>query len=249
MKISPLLKLIVLVNVIFCFNCSNTQIDNTPMVTIEKLVFNPFQVNTFIIYDETKECVIVDAACYGSDEEQILADFIKDKGLKPVHLIDTHCHIDHILGNRFAATTYNLELSAHRDSEFFVERSLESAAMYGFKLENPLMPSIYLKEGDEVKFGNSKLKIAEAPGHANGSICLISEEGNFVVTGDVLFKDSIGRTDLPTGDLDLLLSNIKEKLFVLDKDMKVHPGHGPETSIGYEKQNNPFVKGFDKGIE
>ncbi len=211
------------------------------MITVNQLVFNGFQVNTYILSDETKECVIVDAANYEQRENQKLADFIEKNGLKPVLHINTHCHVDHVLGGAFVEEKYGLGVSIHPDSNGFILKAKEQAMMYGFNLNKTANISNFINEGEKIKFGNSELDIIYTPGHAAGSICIISHNDEFVITGDVLFHESIGRTDLPTGDFDLLKNNILNKLFTLPDVYTVYPGHGPETSIGHEKGNNPFL--------
>lgn len=211
------------------------------MITVNQLVFNGFQVNTYVLSDETKECVIIDAANYDQRENQKLADFIENKGLKPVLHINTHCHVDHVLGGAFVEEKYGIGVSIHPDSNGFILKAKEQAMMYGFNLNKIANTSNFINEGDKIKFGNSELDIIYTPGHAAGSICIISHPDEFVITGDVLFHESIGRTDLPTGDFDMLKNNILTKLFILPDVYTVYPGHGPETSIGHEKGNNPFL--------
>lgn len=211
------------------------------MITVNQLVFNGFQVNTYVLSDETKECVIIDAANYDQRENQKLADFIENKGLKPVLHINTHCHVDHVLGGAFVEEKYGIGVSIHPDSNGFILKAKEQAMMYGFNLNKIANISNYINEGEKIKFGNSELDIIYTPGHAAGSICIISHPDEFVITGDVLFHESIGRTDLPTGDFDMLKNNILTKLFILPDVYTVYPGHGPETSIGHEKGNNPFL--------
>jgi len=211
------------------------------MIQIKKFVFNPFQVNTYVLYDETKECVIIDAACSDEEEEARLSNFIDQMGLKPVLLLCTHAHIDHVLGNTFVAKRYNLKLSAHEDGKMYLADAPAYAASFGLTLNEVLQPTHFLQDNDLIQFGNSSLKVLFAPGHANGSLCFYSEADSFVVSGDVLFYQSIGRTDLPGGDYDVLKNSIWSKLFVLPDDTIVYPGHGPETNIGSEKVSNPFV--------
>lgn len=211
------------------------------MITVNQLVFNGFQVNTYILNDETNECIIIDAANYDQRENQKLSGFIENKGLKPVMHINTHCHVDHVLGGAFVEEKYGLGVSMHPDSEGFLLKAREQAMMYGFNLNKTAKISSYVNEGDIIKFGNSELEIIYTPGHAAGSICIISHKDEFVITGDVLFYESIGRTDLPTGNYDLLKNNILNKLFILPDVYTVYPGHGSETSIGHEKGNNPFI--------
>lgn len=211
------------------------------MITVNQLVFNGFQVNTYILNDETNECIIIDAANYDQRENQKLSSFIEKKGLKPVMHINTHCHVDHVLGGAFVEEKYGIGASLHPDSEGFLLKAREQAMMYGFNLNKTAKISSYLNEGDIIRFGNSELEIIYTPGHAAGSICIISHKDEFVVTGDVLFHESIGRTDLLTGNYDLLKNNILSKLFILPDVYTVYPGHGNETSIGHEKGNNPFL--------
>lgn len=211
------------------------------MVTIKQLVFNGFQVNTYLLWDETKECVIIDAANSNTAEDQRLTEIIEKELLNPVLHINTHCHVDHVLGGSFVENKFGLGVSIHPESQGFLAKAKDQAAMYGFLLDATANVSQLLKDGDKVKFGNSELEIVYTPGHAAGSICLINHESKFVITGDVLFCDSIGRTDLPTGNFDVLKHSIENKLFTLPDVYTVYPGHGPDTSIGYERINNPFL--------
>ncbi len=211
------------------------------MTEIKRFTFNPFQVNTYLLWDETKECAIVDPGCYDEKEKSAITDFIEKEGLKPVVLVNTHSHIDHIVGNEFISEKYNLEITAHEAGKRFAENAHQNAFVYGFSGVGFLTPQKHLEEGDKVTFGSSELEVLDTPGHADGSICLVNHKDKFVIAGDVLFMQGIGRTDLPSGNYDLLLKNIKEKLFTLDNDYTVYPGHGPETTIGMEKNSNPFL--------
>ncbi len=211
------------------------------MIQIKTFPFNPFQVNTYVLYDETGECVIIDASCYESFEENLLKNFISDNKLTPVALLNTHCHIDHILGNNFIHEHFNLKPRTHKDGIAFLDNAREYGEAFGFKIKEPVRPELFLEEGLLVTFGNQQLKVLETPGHAAGSVCLYHVEENFVVAGDVLFQHSIGRTDLPTGDFQLLIKSIQEKLMILPGDTKVYCGHGPATTIDEEKNNNPFL--------
>lgn len=211
-------------------------------MTVDFFTFNPFQENTYILSDETKQCIIIDPGCYDSNEKDELAAFIENQKLKPVKLINTHCHIDHVLGNKFIADKYNLQLELN-----FLEIPLlravgNYASMYGIYCDPSPEPFALLKEGDVLKFGNTSLQILLTPGHSPGSICLYNEKEKLLIAGDVLFQMSIGRTDLPGGDYDTLIKSIREKLFILPDDVKVCPGHGPATTIGFEKKNNPFLQ-------
>jgi len=210
------------------------------MITIQGFTFNPFSENTYILFDETKECVIIDPGCSNKSEQEDMVQFISDEGLKPVRLLNTHCHIDHVFGNTFIAKKYNLGLEIHKDDLQTLHSLPQVSHLYGLNAEESVEPANFLNEGDQIKFGNSVLDIFFTPGHSPGSIVFVSHKDKFVIGGDVLFYGSIGRTDLPGGDHQTLLSSIREKLFVLNDDYAVFSGHGQETSIGFEKKNNPF---------
>lgn len=211
------------------------------MIQIHRLTFNSFMVNSYFLYDETKECIAVDAACYDPSEKQEIIEFLEKNKLKLTRHINTHCHIDHVLGNQFIAETFKIHPEYHKASIPFFFTAREIGISFGYRLEQIPDARGYLEDGEEVKFGNSSIKVLYTPGHAEGSICLYDKERGFIITGDVLFKDTIGRTDLPGSNFDTLMDNIKNKLFSLPDDTVVYPGHGPETSIGYEKMNNPFI--------
>lgn len=210
---------------------------------IEIIPQNPWQVNTIILWDETGECIIIDPGCFDAAEKQQIVDFVTTNGLRPVRLLHTHLHLDHVFGTGFIAEKYNLKPEAHPDDEFFINQTKDYAAQFGVTIEqNPPGLGGYLNEGEELTFGNSTLRIIHLPGHSPGGVAFYNENDKILVSGDVLFKDSIGRTDLPGGNLDTLLSNIKNKLFTLPDDTVVYPGHGPDTTIGYEMEENPFFK-------
>tara|TARA_B100000795_G_scaffold175671_1_gene132721 strand:- start:485 stop:1123 length:639 start_codon:yes stop_codon:yes gene_type:complete len=212
------------------------------MIHIKKFTFNPFRENTYIAFDETKECIIVDPGCYDENENSILKTFIEQENLKPVALINTHCHLDHVFGNKFVADSYNLSPLMHKLDLPMLEYAPLAASKYGVYLGELPEVTNFIEEGDIVKFGNSEFEIIFTPGHAPGHVCLVSKKENITLSADVLFHLSIGRTDLPMGDHETLLSSIREKLFTLDPEMVIYPGHGPKTSIGFEKANNPFLK-------
>ncbi|MGQ8338719.1 MBL fold metallo-hydrolase [Sunxiuqinia sp. A32] len=211
------------------------------MIQIQKFTFNPVQENTYLLYDETGECIIIDAGCHFDYEKEELDSFITDKGLKPVKLVNTHCHFDHILGITHCRTKYKIPFYAHQADEFLIENAVAHGDRFAVPVEPIDKPDHYLDEGDLVEFGNSKLEIIHVPGHAPGSLVFHQPEQQFILVGDVLFYGSIGRTDLPQGSFEQLISNIKNKLFILPNETVVYSGHGPETSIGFEKQNNPFL--------
>ena len=212
------------------------------MTAIASFVFNPFQENTYILYDETKECIIIDPGCYTPNEEEQLTQFIDSHELNPVQLINTHCHVDHVFGNSFVAKQYGLKLAINELELPVLERATDAGAMFGVQVTPSPKPEIYLKEGEKVKFGNSELDVLFTPGHSPGEISFYCKQDDFVIAGDVLFLQSIGRTDLPGGDYNTLITSIKEKLLPLGDDTKVYSGHGPETTIGFERENNPFLR-------
>ena len=210
---------------------------------IEKLTFNNFMENTFIVYDQTKECIIIDPGCYSEEEKDKLLSFIKSNKLKPTLLINTHCHIDHIFGNNFVNKIWDIELAINKLDLEILNGAHLVAQSYSFNNYEPSpLPSRYIKEGDFITFGQSKLKIIFTPGHAPGHISLYSQKDNFIISGDVLFMNSIGRTDLPGGNYEILIKTIKTKLLTLPEKTKVYCGHGPDTTIDNEKKNNPFLK-------
>ncbi|MCE9539849.1 MAG: MBL fold metallo-hydrolase [Bacteroidetes bacterium] len=211
------------------------------MISIKSFIFGPFQENTYVLYDETKECIIIDPGCYDNRERVELAGFIEDNKLNPVKLINTHCHLDHVFGNGFVADTYTLKLEINKQDLPVLDSYLMSAKMYGLNATPSPQPSVFLNEGDIISFGNSILEILFTPGHSPGSITFYNREQEIMIAGDVLFYGSIGRSDLPGGNSATLISSIKNKLFPLGDNYTVHSGHGPSTTIGFERKNNPFL--------
>ena len=211
------------------------------MLNIKEFTFNPFQENTYILYDSSKECAIVDPGCSNKDEEQKLVDFIESNGLKPVKLLNTHCHIDHILGNHFINTQYNLMPEYHSKETPILEGAKQMSQLYGIAYKESPLAKTFIEEGDKIKFGNTELSILFVPGHSPGHIVFINEEQKVIMGGDVLFYGSIGRTDLPFGDHETLIEMIKKKLFTLNDNYTVYSGHGPKTQLDFEKKHNPFL--------
>ncbi len=212
------------------------------MLQIKVLTFNPVQENTYLLYNELNECIIIDPGCYFDQEKEELKAFIEKNRLKPKMLLNTHCHLDHVFGNKYIAEEYKLTLHLHKNEEQLLEMAPASGLMFNLPFDNYKGELIFLKENDTVSLRDDKLKVIEAPGHSPGSICFYCEEQKFIIGGDVLFQNSIGRTDLPGGSHEDLLENIKEKLFKLPDDVTVYSGHGPATTIGEEKKYNPFLK-------
>ena len=209
---------------------------------IKKFTFNPFQENTFVIWDDTKECIIIDPGCYEISEEKQLVNFVNHKKLIPKILINTHCHIDHILGNEFVSKEWNLDLHLNQLEIPLLESSDKIADTYGFyNYKKYNRKKKLLNQGDKISFGKSTLEILFTPGHSPGHISLLNKDQKIVISGDVLFNGSIGRTDLPGGDFDTLINSIKTKLFLLNDDTLVLCGHGPSTTISKEKNTNPFL--------
>ncbi|MEO1049602.1 MAG: MBL fold metallo-hydrolase [Bacteroidota bacterium] len=210
------------------------------MIEVKSFVFNPFMENTYVLYDETKECIIIDPGCYEDHEKQELSSFIASKELKVSKLINTHCHIDHVFGNHYVKQTYDVELFIHQSDEATLKSVEVYAPNYGFMDYEPTEAEHFLDEGDQVSFGNSTLDMFFVPGHAPGHLAFYNKDQKICIGGDVLFQRSIGRTDLPGGDHDTLIESIHNKMFSLDDDFVVYTGHGPTTTIGEEKRHNPF---------
>ena len=212
------------------------------MLQIASMTFNPFQENTYVLYDGSGSCIIIDPGCYEPEEQDELRSFISNHKLKVEKLINTHCHVDHVLGNEFVKSTYGVDLYIHRLDEPVLRAVTAYAPNYGFNMYQPASVDGYLEEGNDLTLGETTFRILFVPGHAPGHIALYSAENKVLISGDVLFYNSIGRTDLPGGNFDTLERSIREKLYALPDDTIVYPGHGPKTSIGFEKRTNPFVK-------
>lgn len=213
------------------------------MLSIKCFEFNPIMENTYVLYNEAGLCCIIDPGCYFEEERQTLKRFIEDKKLTPVYLLNTHCHLDHVFGNKFVSETWKLQLHLHETEKVVLGFAPKSAEMYGLPFDNYSGEMIYLKDGDIIKIGGDELKVLFTPGHSPGSVSYYNEKDGFLISGDVLFCGSIGRTDLPGGDFATLENSIQTKLYTLPNDTKVYPGHGGSTSIGFEKNNNAFVRG------
>lgn len=211
------------------------------MITIQSFTFNPIQENMYVLYDETKQAVIIDPGCYDDRERNALAAFIEKEGLTPVRLLNTHCHLDHIFGNGFVSKKYNLLPEFNKAEQPIFEAFAATCNLYGMNCDPSPGAGKYIGEGDVIQFGNSSLEIFFTPGHSPGSISFYNRDEKFVIAGDVLFFGSVGRTDLPGGSMDTLLNSINTKLFSLGDDYVVYSGHGPNTNIGYERANNPFL--------
>jgi glyoxylase-like metal-dependent hydrolase (beta-lactamase superfamily II) len=207
---------------------------------IYKLVFSPIEVNTYILVDESGDCAIIDCGCYDKKESEQLEHFIKEKRINPVLLLNTHCHLDHVFGNKFILEKYGLRTFSGELDEINRTNASQHAELFGLTMENPPEPAGFISDNHIVTFGTTELVALHVPGHTSGSFAFYSEKNNCVFTGDALFAGSIGRTDLPDGDYDTLIESIKCKLFVLPPLTVVYPGHGNETTIGREMKSNPF---------
>lgn len=211
------------------------------MISVHHFAFNPLAENTYVLYDETTECIIIDPGCYDRGEQDMLVSFIREQQLQPVLLLNTHCHIDHVLGNKFVHDMYGLTPEFHRLEEQVLNAMIPYAASTGLVYDPSPAAGRFLEEGGKIAFGKEELDILLTPGHSPGSLSFFSADSRFVIAGDVLFQGSIGRTDLPGGNFDTLIESIKVQLFPLGDDVKVFPGHGPATNIGFERENNPFL--------
>ena len=210
-------------------------------MNIKKFEFNMFPVNTYLIWDETNEAVIIDPGMFFATEKEQLKQFIADKGLKLKYLINTHLHLDHILGNPFVCHEYGLKPLANQEDEFWLDNAAQQSRMFGFELpEDQVALGGYLNEGDQISFGNTTLEVILVPGHSPGHLVFYNKKSGDAFAGDVLFQGSVGRADLQGGNFTQLKENIIKKLFILPNETVIHPGHGPSTTIGNEKLYNPF---------
>lgn len=209
---------------------------------IKKFVFNLFQENTFVIWDkDSMEAAIVDPGCYTENEKEQLKDFISSNNLKVKYLINTHCHIDHLLGNAFVQKEYKPDYLIHEADLFLIDVQYEHCKNYGLELEHFEKPNLTINKDSKLKLGSLEIDLLFTPGHSPGEICLYHKESKNCITGDVLFKEGIGRTDLWGGEYFTLMESIQDVLFNLPDDTIIYPGHGPASSIGHEKNNNPFI--------
>lgn len=212
------------------------------MISLQGFTFNPVRENTYVLYDETLDCVIIDPGMYEAEEQNLLVRFIKEKGLRPVLLLNTHCHYDHVFGNKFVYDNWGLKPRFHQGELMVLQAIPGYLPAMGLQYELSPEPEVFLQETGKVVFGTSELELIFAPGHSPAHLCFYAREDNFLIGGDVLFYNSIGRTDLPGGNHSQLISSIKNNLFILPDDCEVYPGHGQPTSIGFEKLHNPFLQ-------
>ncbi|MDD6209167.1 MAG: MBL fold metallo-hydrolase [Bacteroidales bacterium] len=212
------------------------------MIHVKVFEFNQFPVNTYLLWDETNEAVLIDCGCIFPEEKNELTDYINTHHLSIKYLLNTHLHLDHAIGNNFFFKQYGLKPLVHQDDVTKLPTIAQQGIPFGIKITEPdVEAERYLKAGDVIHFGNSKLEVLHVPGHSPGSIVFYSPDDHFIISGDVLFRQSIGRTDLWGGDRNLLIQGIRNKLLTLPDDTIVYPGHGPTTTIGYEKKHNPYL--------
>lgn len=211
------------------------------MLNIKSFVFNPVQENTYLLYNASGQCIIIDPGCYFDAEKDELTQFIKERGLRPEMLLNTHCHLDHVFGNKYLAEAYSLIPRIAEGEKPVLEYAPVSALMYNLPFDNYTGTLDFIEEGDIITLGQDKLEVIAAPGHSPAHLCFYCREQHFLIGGDVLFQGSIGRTDLPGGDHRQLIDNIKNKLFTLPDETVVYSGHGPATTIGEEKRHNPYL--------
>ncbi len=208
---------------------------------VHTFTFSSWQENTYILYDDTKECIIIDPGCNSEHERMQLVNYLEEHNLTPVKLVNTHCHIDHVLGNKFVSEKYGLELTSHKGEQVMLDNMVQVATMYNTDYEPGPNIKQFLDEGDLLTFGKTELAVYFTPGHSPASISFYHAPSKQLIAGDVLFLGSIGRTDLPGGNMETLLSSIRTKFFPLPDDVIVYSGHGPTTTIGAEKRSNPFL--------
>ena len=211
------------------------------MLKIKSFTFNPFEENTYVISDESSECIILDPGCYSMEEKREIENYIFSNKLKPVKILLTHAHIDHILGNNFITGKYGIPIQMSSIETALLKAAPEYGRMWGIEAEPSPDPELFVQDGIDIKFGETVLKTIFTPGHSPGSFSYYHVETKNLFSGDVLFMQSIGRTDLPGGDYETLIRSIKEKFFRLDDEVIVHSGHGPFTTIGSERRHNPFL--------
>jgi len=212
------------------------------MFQLQTFEFSPIQENTYLLYNELNDCIIIDPGCYFEEEREMLATFIESKKLKPILLLNTHCHLDHVFGNKFVAETYGLIPHIHPLEKKLLEYAPTSGLMYNMPFDNYTGDLAYIDEGSILKAGEDELETIFTPGHSPGSLSFYCKKQSFIISGDVLFQRSLGRTDLPGGDHATLIRSIQEKLMILPDETIVHSGHGPSTTVIAERNGNPFLR-------
>lgn len=211
------------------------------MFTVKAFTFSPVQENTYVLFNDTGAAIVIDPGCYFEEERDLLQNFITQNKLEPKLLLNTHCHLDHVFGNKWIHENWDLLLHIHPNEKQVLDFAPTSGLMWNLPFDNYNAKLVYLQEGEKVQLGTDELELIFAPGHSPGHLCFYCRKQGFLIGGDVLFRESIGRTDLPGGNHATLISSIKTKLFMLPDETVVYSGHGPATTIGYEKKHNPFL--------
>ncbi len=212
------------------------------MFQIQVFTFSPVQENTYVLHNENNNAIIIDPGCYFTAEEETLKNFIDEKKLNVVKLLNTHCHLDHVFGNKYIYKTYNIIPIIHKNEEQMLKLAPLSAEKWGLPFDNYKGELSFVEEGEIIFLDVDELLVIAAPGHSPGHICFYCKKQNFIIGGDVLFYESIGRTDLPLCNHDDLIRNIKTKIFTLPDETIVYSGHGQYTTIKYEKEFNMFLR-------
>jgi glyoxylase-like metal-dependent hydrolase (beta-lactamase superfamily II) len=211
------------------------------MISVETLVFNSFQVNTYLVKDDEGSCLVVDPAFYLAEERSLFDTYIREKNLKVLGQLNTHCHVDHVLGVKYMQEKYSCPLRAHKEEAGLLNNAPLMGEIYGLKVEAFSGIDEEISDRDKIPLHQYSLEAILVPGHSPGSLSFYSPEGGFVITGDALFQGSIGRTDLPGGDYDTLIHSIRTRLLTLPPETLVFPGHGEPSTIGNESRENPFL--------
>ncbi len=212
------------------------------MITIQDFCFSAFQENTYVLYNELKEAIIIDTGCYTRIEEKMLTDFIRKENLKPTLLLNTHCHLDHVFGNNYMSETYGLTAHIHPNEQIVLDRLPEAAAKWGAPTDAYKGSIQYIQEGEMIQFGSDSFKVLLTPGHSPGSVCFYHTEQDFMIGGDLILKDGVGRTDLPGANPLDLIKSIRTQIFPLPDSLTIYSGHGPATTWGREKEHNPYIQ-------
>jgi len=216
------------------------------MIQVKTFYFNELRTCCYLLWDETKESILIDPGCASHSEQERLKKFVAQEGLTPQYLVNTHAHFDHLMGNAFACAQWEIQTYIHPADQYMLEHADSYCRVFGMDIEKPPVDTLPLSEQEPLRFGHSMLQVLETPGHSPGGICLYAPQDGLLITGDTLFAGSIGRTDLPGGDYDQLINSIQTKLLRLNDTVRVLPGHGPETTLGEERLHNPFLTPYPR---